>query len=122
MRDQQKTLYTMMYLVNKDPADEWPEAAARDALCVMKTFPEHKAHYAVDNFADHKQYCQGRDDDLMTMDLIPIYERGMDNFVWINNPYSLEKEDAEPRHVESPEDYLLAYWMGRFYGFFTEEM
>jgi hypothetical protein len=122
MRDQQKTLYSFFYLVNKDPVDAWPDEAARQAMCTMKTFPEHKAHYAVDNFAKYKEVCRDRSDEPLTDVVIPVYERGMDNCVWLNNPYRMEKEDAYPQIVESPEDYLLAYWMGRFFGFFTEEM
>jgi hypothetical protein len=122
MRDQKKTLYTFFYLVNKDPADPWPGQAASDAICTMKIFPETKGHYAVDNFANYQQVCLDRSDEPMTDAVIPVNERGMDNCVWLNNPYKLEKEDAWPNHVESPEDYLSAYWMGRFFGFITEEM
>ncbi|MBM4396933.1 MAG: hypothetical protein FJ087_14745, partial [Deltaproteobacteria bacterium] len=117
MRVQENSLYTFFYLVNRDPADPWPESEARAAICTMKRYPEHKAHHAVDTFAKYDQVCTGRSDDPMTDVVIPIDERRADNFQWIGNPYALEKNDADPRRVESPEDYLLAYWMGRYYGF-----
>jgi hypothetical protein len=122
MRVQQKVPYTFFYLVHKDPADPWPEQEAKEALCVMKTFPTSKEHYPVDNFADYAAVCTDRSDEPITDVVIPIPERGMDNFVWINNPYKLEQEPGDPRQIESPEDYLLAYWMGRYYGFFREDM
>ena len=54
--------------------------------------------------------------------VIPVNERAMDNCVWLNNPYGMEKEDENLRWVESPEDFLSAYWMGRYFGFITENM
>ncbi len=122
MRVQKKTLYTFFYLVNRDPSDPWPAQAAEEALCVMKTFPAGKEHYAVDTFSSYSQTCLDRSDEPLTDVVIPIPERSMDNFVWINNPYKLESEPAEPRWVESPEDYLLAYWLGRYFGFIRAEM
>jgi hypothetical protein len=122
MRDQKKTLYSFFYFVNRDPADAWPVQSARDSICTMKIFPEYKGHFAVDNFVNYTEHCKERGGDPMTDVVIPVNERGMDNFVWINNPYSMEKETENLLWVESPEDYLLAYWMGRFYGFITEDM
>jgi hypothetical protein len=46
----------------------------------------------------------------------------MDNYQWSRNPWELEKDPGDPALVESPEDYLLAYWMGRWWGFIGEEM
>jgi len=122
MRVQQNTLYTFFYLVNRDPADPWPEAEARAALCTMKRFPESKAHHATDNFAKYAETCRDRSDDPLTDVVIPIEERGMENFLWIGNPYGLESEPEDLRWVESPEDYLLAYWVGRYFGFITADM
>ena len=122
MRDQKKTLYTMFYLVNRDPADQWPEASARDAICTMKIFPETKEHKAVDTVSKYQSKCLARGGDPMADVVIPIDEVDMDNFLWTGNPYELEQAPAEPKNVESPEDYLLAYWMGRYFGFISEDM
>lgn len=122
MRVQENTLYTFFYLVNKDPSDPWPEDEARAAICTMKRYPEHKAHFAVDTLSRYEQVCTGRSDEPMTDVVIPIDERKADNFQWIGNPYALETSPADPRHVESPEDFLLAYWMGRYFGFIDETM
>jgi len=122
MRVQQNTLYTFFYLVNRDPDDPWPAAEARAALCTMKRFPETKAHHAVDLPAKYAEVCRDRNDDPLTDVVVPIEERGMDNFLWIGNPYDLEVEPENLQWVESPEDYLLAYWVGRYYGFITADM
>jgi hypothetical protein len=122
MRVQQNSLYTFFYLVNRDPADPWPAAEASAALCVLKTFPASKAHHAVDTLSTYTEVCRDRSDDPMTDVPIPIGVREMDNFHWINNPYQMEQSAADPLSIESPEDYLLAYWLGRYYGLITEEM
>ncbi|MBM4353342.1 MAG: hypothetical protein FJ109_06015 [Deltaproteobacteria bacterium] len=122
MAEQQKTLYAMFYMINKDPKDPWPEQAAREALCTMKRFREHKAHFAVDNISKYKTVCTARDDDPMTDFVLPIEEQAMDNYLWGGNPYELEVDPGDPQLVESPEDYLLAYWMGRYFGFIAAEM
>jgi hypothetical protein len=88
----------------------------------MKIFPEFKGHHATDNFAKYPEVCLDRSDEPMTDVVIPIDETGMDNDLWIRNPYSLEKEPENLQIVESPEDFLLAYWMGRYFGFIPEEM
>ena len=123
MRLQENSLYTFFYLVNRDPADAWPADEARAALCTLKTFPASKAHsYAVDTLSTYTEVCRSRGDNPMTDVVIPIGVREMDNFHWINNPYEMEQYPADPLQIESPEDYLLAYWLGRYYGLITEEM
>jgi hypothetical protein len=34
----------------------------------------------------------------------------------------MEQPAADPLAIESPEDYLLASWLGRYYGLITEDM
>jgi hypothetical protein len=122
MRVQQNTLYTFFYLVNRDPADPWPTDEARDAICTLKRFPESKAHHAVDTVTGYTEVCKDRGGDPLTDVFIPIEKASMDNYQWSRNPWEMEKEVANPKLVESPEDFLLAYWMGRAYGFITPEM
>jgi hypothetical protein len=122
MRLQENSLYTFFYLANRDPAEAWPTDEARAALCTLKTFPASKAHsYDVDTLSTYTEVCRSRGDNPMTDVVIPIGVRLMDNFHWINNPYEMEQAAANPLLVESPEDYLLAYWLGRYYGLITED-
>ena len=122
MRDQQNSLYTFFYLVNRDPADPWPAKEAQAALCTLKRFPESKAHHAVDTVSRYPEACIDRGGDPLADVVIPIEERSMDNFLWTGNPYSLEQEAEDLHYVDSPEDYLLAYWMGRYFGLITADM
>lgn len=120
MRDQQNSLYTWFYLVNKADADPWPTEAARQAVCTLKRYPATKNHFPVDTFATYPAVCTDRSDEPMSDQLIPIDERAADNFQWIGNPYKPEIDPGDATWVESPEDYLLAYWMGRWFGFIAE--
>jgi hypothetical protein len=51
-----------------------------------------------------------------------VAERCPRKFLWWANPYDLDGCTANPRRIEPPTDYLLAYWMGRYYGFISEGM
>ncbi|MGC9044599.1 MAG: hypothetical protein ACP5KG_12180, partial [Myxococcota bacterium] len=79
-------------------------------------------HYPVDTLNRYSAVCYDRGDEPLTDIIIPINEYGIDNFLWIRNPYKLKIEPENRLLVESPEDYLLAYWMGRYYGFISEDM
>lgn len=116
MRAQHNTLWTFFYLINRDPDDPWPEEEATTALCVLYRFPDSKHHRAIDNLSKYRQVCTDRSGDPMTDVVIPIDDTGMDNFLWFRNPYEMERDEEDLRHVESPEDFLLAYWFGRYFG------
>jgi len=49
-----------------------------------------------------------------------VAERCPNKFLWWRNPYNLDGCTANPRKIYPPTDYLLAYWMGRYYGFIGE--
>ena len=56
-------------------------------------------------------------------DIIPMEERYFDNYVWRLDPYEItEPHEGGVNLVHSPDDYLLAYWLGRYFGYITEEM
>ena len=74
----------------------------------------------MDTISKYPTVCTDRSGDPMTDIVLPIDEQTMDNFLWIGNPYELEKDDGDPHIVESPEDYLLAYCTGPYYGFIEE--
>lgn len=116
MRAQQNTMWTFFYLINRDPEDPWPEVEATTAMCVLYRFPSKKHHRAIDNMVKYQQVCTDRSGNPMTDVVIPIDDTGMDNFLWFRNPYQMEQDVEDPTHVESPEDFLLAYWFGRYFG------
>ena len=45
-----------------------------------------------------------------------------DTFLWWRDPYDLETCTENRRIILQPSDFLLPYWMGRYYGFITEDM
>ena len=49
-------------------------------------------------------------------------ERCQSIFNWWDDPYSLWNCRLNKRHIQPGTDYLLAYWMGRYYGFIAEDM
>ena len=73
----------------------------------------------IESFAELSILVAG---DPMTDVVIPIAQTGMDNFLWFRNPYDMEQEPEDPKTVESTEGYLLAYWVGRYFGFITPDM
>ncbi|MCX7958958.1 MAG: hypothetical protein N3B13_07915 [Deltaproteobacteria bacterium] len=122
MKNQQNTLYTFFYAINKPDDKPMPSQELSDAMCVMQIFPETKHQYMVDTIDRYPVVCYDRSDEPLTDIVIPVNEYGADNFLWIRNPYKLKSEPENKLLIESPEDYLLAYWIGRYYGFIDENM
>ena len=54
--------------------------------------------------------------------VIPLEDRDYDNYIWRLDPYEITTfRTPVPGQVHSPEDFLLAYWVGRHAGFLTSE-
>jgi hypothetical protein len=52
--------------------------------------------------------------------IIPIHERVNTDFLWQRSPYLLRPDRRGEGTIETPAiDYLLPYWMGRYYGVLT---
>lgn len=67
------------------------------------------------------EVCKDRSGEPMTDYPRPVAERCLARFVWWGSPYGTGACDADPRKVWSPADYLVTYWMGRYYGFIEPE-
>jgi hypothetical protein len=119
---QQNSLFTFFYLANRDPADPWPTDAARDALCTLRRYPARKNHFPVDTTTGRAVACTDRSGDPLGFDMVPIEQSAADNYQWGRNPWDMEVDPGDARTVESPEDFLLAYWLGRWFGFIREGM
>ncbi len=51
---------------------------------------------------------------------LPVNERPLWEYEWAQNPYRLDGNfGAQGEKEQSGVDYLLAYWMGRYYGFLS---
>ncbi len=96
--------------------------AVEDAICSLKEFPVSKHQQARNTWDKYPHYCEGRLGDSQTEFPIPVAERCVRTFQWWASPYDRETCDERPWEVRQPADFLLAYWMGRYYGFIDEQM
>ncbi len=56
-------------------------------------------------------------------DIIPVEERRYDNYIWRLDPYEIPPGyTASPGYVHTGEDWLLAYWVGRYHGFIGADL
>jgi hypothetical protein len=121
LSEQNNAFFDFIYAANKPlgPSSNGPATAAvENAICMLRQFPAHKIPTALECPADKcVAVCQDRFDQPMTDYPRPIAERCLARFVWWGSPYTTSSCSADPTFVYSPADYLVAYWMGRYYGF-----
>ncbi|NOZ01634.1 MAG: hypothetical protein GXP54_07065 [Deltaproteobacteria bacterium] len=117
-------LYVFMYgaLVEPNPDDEVFRTAVNDSVCTLYRL-ERDRFDKTTIAGSQKAACINRMGDPNADHVIPLEERYYDNYVWRLDPYEIPKDHAGvPGLLHSPEDYLLAYWMGRYFGYVSEEM
>jgi len=118
------SLYIFMYgaLAQPSPDDEVFMVALDDALCTLRRLPQDRS--SVDVAAGlQEEACINRLGRPNAAEIIPVEERSFDNYIWRLDPYEIpEAQKGVPGMVHSPDDYLLAYWMGRYYGYISEDM
>ncbi len=101
-----------------DPAGDGPAFhAVTEAACGLAVFPEDEVRREVAP-SDNEQLCLDRLDRPMGSVPRGPHERCLESFVWWKDQYVLRGCSAQPTVVEPPADYLLPYWMGRYFGFF----
>ncbi len=93
-----------------------------DAICTLRQFPATQAIPDMDNTELYPHYCDSRLGDSMAEEPIPIAQRCPSTYIFWKNPYIRHKCAAQPWEVRQPGDYLLAYWMGRYYGFIPADL
>jgi len=95
--------------------------AVKQAVCGLRQFPARKHPVTRDTFATYPHDCDGRLDESLTNVPIPVAERCLGTFLWWGCPYRREQCSEDRMTLLQPGDYLLAYWMGRYYGFISED-
>ena len=96
--------------------------AVEDGVCALRQFPASKARPDKDPGATYPHYCDGRLGDSQAEHPVPVAERCPRTFLWWSSPYDRGACTADPAEIQHPADYLLAYWMGRYYGFIDDTL
>jgi hypothetical protein len=113
------SFFTFCYavLIGDGPDDDPVLKAAVDhAVCKLKEFPAKKIHRYIPA-GSQTEVCRTRLDDPAAAETIPLAEYHFDNYLWRLDFFEIQEERAEnQRHIYSPEDYLVAYWLGRYHG------
>jgi len=126
LSEQKNSFFNFIYAAMKDQGPESSGPAyseVEDAVCTLKQFPASQAPFDADTTTDEYPHdCDSRLDHSMTAEVIPIYLRCPGSFAWTRNPYSRKICTADPTLLNTPGDYLLAYWMGRYFGFIGEAL
>ncbi len=118
------SLYIYMYggLANPATDDEVFRAALEDSACSMVALPQHRAQHAV-AAGTQEVACLNRHGKPNTFEPVPLLQRNFDNYVWRFDPREIPTEEAaNPHHIHSADDYLSAYWLGRYHGYISPEM
>jgi len=81
--------------------------------------PPPKARLALDNKDKYPSHpdCPGK-----STVPIDVRHRAPSDFLWQHHPFQIEITNPEPRLVYSGADYLLAYWLGRYYGHLADDV
>jgi hypothetical protein len=96
--------------------------AVDDAICALKQFPASKRSEARDSASLYPHYCEDRLGKSLAEHVVPVSQRCPATFLWWGNPYSRQTCAENHMHMRVPGDYLLAYWMGRYYGMIGEDL
>lgn len=109
-----------------DPTATQPEPLIRDALCTLKEFPEDK-RYSLKDTMHYPHFCDSERHGSLAESPIPWREHPVYIFLFWRSPYERQHEDETIRcgddpGMEPPADYLLPYWMGRYYGWISQAM
>ena len=122
---QHNAWYNVMWASMKrlGPDSDGPaHQAVEDLVCSLRQFPASKARPTLDPGATYPHYCDGRLGGSQTEHPIPVAERCPSRFLWWGSPYGRSGCQAAPEQLKQPADYLLAYWMGRYFGFIPEAL
>jgi len=112
------TWYTFAYaaLTGDGPDDDPVLSDAVDrAVCILREFPAEKIDRPIPA-GTQQEVCRTRLDEPAAAEPIPLAEYHFDNYLWRLDFFEIQEERAgNPRTIYSPEDYLMAYWLGRYH-------
>jgi hypothetical protein len=125
--DQHDTWFNFMYAAHKalGPDSDGPAYdVVADGIRMMRQFPSRK-HWREVTCPPEVcvlDTCTDRFDRPLIQNPREIADRCLGRFIWWTNPYDPNDCVGNARLIITPGDYLVTYWMGRYYGFITEDM
>jgi hypothetical protein len=119
-------MFTFIYAaLTGDGPDDDPRLAdaVDDAICTLKNFPPVKFDRYIPT-GTQEVVCRTRLDRPSAAERIPLSEYHFDNYLWRLDPYEIQEVERPEnrRMVFSPEDFLIAYWLGRYHGLIGPEL
>ena len=66
--------------------------------------------------------CKDRFGDPMLGEPLETADRCMRTILWWGSPYDPPSCKENKRDIKAPTDFLLPYWMGRYYGYIDADM
>jgi len=126
VKNQNNALFDFIWAAMKlhGPDSDGPAIdAVENGIRMLRQFPAAKYQHC-GQCPEEKcvEYCIGRLGSPATEKALETAESCVSHFAWWRDPYSLRRSGTNRRMVQPPTDYLLAYWMGRYYGFIDADM
>ena len=123
---QHNSFFDFIYAAHKalGPDSDGPALeAVEDAVCMLRQFPASKHARAVTCPPEKcvLASCTDRNDGPILDYAREVAERCTGTCLWWGSPYRPGDCTEDRRTVWPAADYLLAYWMGRYYGFVGED-
>jgi hypothetical protein len=118
--EQENAWFNVMWAAQKQlgPGSDGPDyQAVEDAVCSLRQFPASQSTPTLDPTSLYEHDCDSRQGSSMAAEPIPVSLRCPKTFLWWANPYRRNTCTEESWNIHVPGDYLLAYWMARYYGF-----
>jgi hypothetical protein len=118
------SLYILLYggLRQPDASDEIFRAAVNDSVCTLFRLPLERRDLGA-KAGSQETACLNRHGRPNAAEITPIEERDYDNYIWRLDPYEITQDrNPVPDRLHSPEDFLLAYWVGRYFGYISEDL
>jgi len=100
--------------------------AVNTAICALRQFPESKTIPDLDvgesEFPSDVGCVDRFGTNFLTLDPVPVHQRCPATFTWWHNPYRHQHCSENLSYIKQPSDYLLPYWMTRYFGYIDETM
>lgn len=123
---QNNALFDFIFAAQKrlGPGSDGPAyGAVENGIRMLRRFPARKTVPDLQCPPEKcVPYCNDRFDRPTNRTAFTVDERCVSHFLWWADPFVIRECHRNDRIIEPPSDYLLAYWMGRYYGFISEDM